>query len=93
MSGTVRDNAARKRFELETDGHTAYLYYRLEPGVITLTHTEVPPELGGRGIGSKLGRATLDAVRAQGRKLIVECDFDHALGCSARGSESPPRDG
>jgi predicted GNAT family acetyltransferase len=35
----------------------------------------VPPELGGRGIGSKLGRATLDAVRAQGRQLSVECDF------------------
>jgi predicted GNAT family acetyltransferase len=35
----------------------------------------VPPELGGKGIGSKIARATLDAVRAQGRKLTVECEF------------------
>ena len=33
----VRDNSAFHRFELETDGHTAYAYYQMAPGVITLT--------------------------------------------------------
>ena len=75
MSGTVRDNAARKRFELETDGHTAYLYYRLEPGMITLVHTEVPPALGGRGVGSTLVRGALEAIRARGLKVVVTCPF------------------
>jgi predicted GNAT family acetyltransferase len=77
MPETFRDNEERGRFELDVDGTIAFVTYRKTEGAITLVHTEVPPELGGRGIGSKLGRATLDAVRAQGRKLSVECDFIH----------------
>lgn len=75
MPDNFSDNEGRERFELAVDGTIAFVTYRKSPGEITLVHTEVPPELGGRGIGSKLGRATLDAVRAQGRKLRVECDF------------------
>jgi predicted GNAT family acetyltransferase len=75
MTDNFRDNDERNRFELDVDGTIAFVTYRKSPGAITLVHTEVPPDLGGRGIGSKLGRATLDTVRAQGRKLSVECDF------------------
>jgi predicted GNAT family acetyltransferase len=75
MTGNFRDNEDRNRFELDVEGSTAFVVYRKSPGAITLVHTEVPPELGGKGVGSKLGRATLDAVRAQGRKLSVECEF------------------
>src|SRR6202035_1933629 len=48
MAATVRDNVEHHRFELDADGGTALMYYRLEPGVITLVHTEVPPALGGK---------------------------------------------
>jgi predicted GNAT family acetyltransferase len=75
MPQDFRDNEERNRFELDIDGVIAFVSYRKSPGAITLLHTDVPPELGGRGIGSKLARATLDAVRAQGRQLSVECDF------------------
>ena len=75
MTGELRDNEERDRFELDVDGITAFVDYRKSPGTITLVHTEVPPELGGRGVGSRLARATLDAVRAQGRTLSVECPF------------------
>jgi predicted GNAT family acetyltransferase len=75
MTDSFRDNEDRHRFEFDVEGTIAFVTYRKSPGAITLVHTEVPPELGGRGIGSKLGRATLDAVRAQGRELAVECDF------------------
>jgi predicted GNAT family acetyltransferase len=75
MTDNLRDNEDCNRFELDIDGVIAFVTYRKSPGAITLVHTEVPAELGGRGVGSKLGRATLDAVRAQGRKLSVECDF------------------
>jgi predicted GNAT family acetyltransferase len=75
MTDNFSDNEARGRFELDVDGTIAFVTYRKSPGAITLVHTEVPPELGGRGVGSKLGRATLDAVRAQACKLSVECDF------------------
>ncbi|HEX7919336.1 MAG TPA: GNAT family N-acetyltransferase [Bradyrhizobium sp.] len=75
MSEAFSDNPAQSRFELSVDGATAFVVYRKTPDTITLIHTEVPPELGGRGIGSKLARATLDAVRAQHIKLVVKCEF------------------
>jgi hypothetical protein len=75
MTGTVRDNAALKRFELEVDGLTAVMYYRLAPGVITLVHTEVPPAIGGRGVGSALVRGALEAIRAKGLKVVATCPF------------------
>jgi uncharacterized protein len=72
---TVRDNPAQSRFELDADGYTAIAVYRREPGVITFVHTEVPPELAGRGIASKLVRGALDLVRAQGLKVVAKCPF------------------
>ena len=75
MTDHFRDNETANRFELEIEGAIAFVTYRKSAGAITLEHTEVPPELGGKGIGSKLARATLDAVRAQGRKLTVKCEF------------------
>lgn len=75
MPDNFRDNEARERFELDVEGHTAFVEYQKAPGAITLVHTEVPKELGGKGVGSKLARATLDAVRQQGRKLTVKCEF------------------
>jgi predicted GNAT family acetyltransferase len=75
MTGSVHDNSAQHRFELETEGHTAYAYYQLAPGVITLTHTEVPPALGGRGVGSALVRGVLEAVRARGLTVVPKCPF------------------
>ena len=75
MSEPFRDNEAQSRFELAVDGATAFVVYRKTPDTITLVHTEVPPELGGRGTGSKLPRPTPDAARAQGLKLLVKCEF------------------
>ena len=75
MADDIRNNAAQHRFELDADGHTAVAYYTLSPGVITFTHTEVPPALGGRGIGSKLVRGALEAARAQSLKVVAKCPF------------------
>ena len=47
----------------------------MDGDVITFIHTEVPPELGGRGIGSILVQGALDQVRAAGWKVIAECPF------------------
>ncbi len=71
----VRDNTARHRFELEVDGHTAFVTYRPGDGVITLVHTEVPKELAGKGVGSALAKGALDLVRASGLKVVPLCPF------------------
>jgi len=71
----VRNNKQLHRFELEVDGHTAVAYYLPSPGLITFTHTEVPLELGGRGIGSTLVKGALAMARAQGLKVVSRCPF------------------
>jgi hypothetical protein len=75
VSSEIRDNTAQHRFELEVEGGMALMYYRLEPDVITLMHTEVPPALGGQGIGSALVRGVLDLVRARGLSVVPKCPF------------------
>jgi len=71
----VIDNKAHHRFELVVEGHLAAAYYKVEGNVITFIHTEVPLELGGKGVGSKLVQGALDQVRAAGMKVIPICPF------------------
>jgi uncharacterized protein len=71
----ITNNKTEHRFELAIDGHVAMSYYEIADGVVTFTHTEVPPELGGKGIGSKLIKGALDQVRADGLKVIAMCPF------------------
>jgi predicted GNAT family acetyltransferase len=71
----IVNNPAQHRYELTVEGHVAATYYKLADGVITFEHTEVPPELGGKGVGSRLVKGALDQVRAQGQKVVAECEF------------------
>jgi uncharacterized protein len=78
IANAVRDNTALSRFELDAGGVTAFVTYRLGDGVITLQHTETPPQARGRGIASQLIQGTLNAVRARGLKVVPRCDFVRA---------------
>jgi len=73
----VVHNAARHRFELPISGETiAAAYYRLdEEGRYVLTHTEVPSEYAGQGIGSRLARGLFELARANGYRLVLRCPF------------------
>jgi len=71
----VRDNTDLHRFELAVDGRTAFSQYKLAPGTITFMHTEVPKDLEGHGIGSKLVRGELEVARARGLKVVAKCPF------------------
>ncbi len=72
---TVTDNRAKGRYEMTVQGGIAFVLYRLQGRVVELTHAEVPPQLSGRGLGSELVRATLEAIRADGRKVTPRCSF------------------
>ena len=71
----IIDNKTKHRFELNVDGHLATEHYRRDGKVIVLVHTEVPPELSGKGVGSKLVKGVLDLVRGEGLKVVAECEF------------------
>ena len=43
--------------------------------MIYLTHTEVPRELEGKGIGSQLVEKTLQDIERQGLRLVPLCPF------------------
>jgi predicted GNAT family acetyltransferase len=75
MNNAVSNNAAQHRFELKVDGHIAAAHYELAGDLITFVHTEVPAELGGKGIGSKLVKGALDRVRADGLMVVAQCPF------------------
>jgi predicted GNAT family acetyltransferase len=78
MPSPVRDNAARSRFEIEADGVTVFMNYRLTGDVISLDHTETPVAARGRGLASRLTQAVLDDVRARGLKIVPRCPFVRA---------------
>jgi predicted GNAT family acetyltransferase len=71
----VVNNKAHHRYELAVDGHMAATYYTIADRVIAFVHTEVPPELGGKGIGSKLVKGALEQARAEGLKVVAQCPF------------------
>jgi hypothetical protein len=72
---TVRNNAAKSRFELEIDGSLALAEYVLSDGVMVFTHTESPPALQGRGAASRLIHGALLQARDQGLKVRATCSF------------------
>lgn len=72
---TVTNNEAASRFEVNVDGHQAYASYTLRPDVIVLTHTEVPKELGGRGIANLLAKTALEHARSKDLRVIPLCSF------------------
>lgn len=71
----VVNNRERHRFELEVEGHKAIAAYRLADGRISFVHTEVPPELEGQGVGSRLIAGALDQVRQERLKVAPLCSF------------------
>ena len=77
MSGLeIHDNPDRHRFEADLgDGSFAIAEYKLAPGKITFTHTEVPPEHEGKGIGSALIRFSLQSARERKLHVVPICPF------------------
>jgi predicted GNAT family acetyltransferase len=71
----VTNNRDESQYELIVEGHKALAAYRLEDGKVSFTHTEVPPELEGQGVGTRLIEGALEQVRAEGLKAVPLCSF------------------
>jgi uncharacterized protein len=73
--GSVSDNAEMRQYELRVAEDVALAAYKLEGETIRFTHTEVPRELEGQGIGSRLVCGALADVRRRGLKVVPLCAF------------------
>jgi len=75
---TISHDPGAHRFSTEVDGSRAQLDYTLADGVMTITHTRVPPAIGGRGIAAQLMAAALGAARAAGWSVNPACSYAKA---------------
>jgi hypothetical protein len=71
----VVDNPTDGRFEAHVDGHVAFVSYIKNGDTVIFTHTEVPKELQGRGLGNVLARGVLDRARREGWTVVARCPF------------------
>jgi uncharacterized protein len=72
----VHDNPTEHRFEILDEGKLAgFARYVRRPGRLILVHTEIDPAFEGRGLGSQLAAAALDAARASGERVVPLCPF------------------
>jgi predicted GNAT family acetyltransferase len=66
--------ATKSRFEITENDQTAYIEFDIDgSGWMTIWHTEVPPELRGRGIATELARAAFEHAKANSLQLDVIC--------------------
>lgn len=72
---TVTHNVSRQRYELPVEHGLAIAAYRQQVDARVFTHTEVPPEDEGKGIGARVVKAALEDTRKQGFRIIPACSF------------------
>jgi len=74
----ITHDAGNRRFTTTRDGHGAFVEYERDGDVLVITHTIVPPELGGRGIAGQLVETALRYARSEGLKVRPECSYADA---------------
>lgn len=68
-------NEAACQYEYHIDGHLARVVYKEENGVLHLTNTFVPKELGGRGIAGALVKDVMDDIEKRTLKMKPGCSY------------------
>lgn len=76
----VSDNPDAGRYEVHLGSALAgFTDYHLQPGLITLMHTEIDPAFEGQGVGSRFVEAVLDDIRRRGMRVLPICPFVRAF--------------
>lgn len=71
----IRHDPDGQRFHTMVDGHEAEVSYELEDGMMLITHTGVPTDIGGRGIAGELNRAAFEHARREGLRVRPLCAY------------------
>jgi uncharacterized protein len=76
----VRDNPEERRYEAYVGGELAgFATYHVQPGLVTVMHTEIERAFEGRGIGSQFVAAMLDDIRRRQARVLPVCPFVRAF--------------
>ena len=75
QDAAVVNNESAGRFEIDIEGQLAVSNYRRRDDRIVFTHTEVPEQFEGRGIGNRLAVAALDFASEEGLRVVPRCRF------------------
>ena len=78
MNIMVTNNQLAERFEIAHDGSIAILEYLIKSDEMTLVHTEVPEEFGGKGFGGKLVKFALEHAKRNNLRVVANCEFAHS---------------
>jgi uncharacterized protein len=76
VTTTVRDNPDKNRYEIHDGEELAgFSEYKLRPGKIAFTHTEIDPAFNGRGLARQLVTEALDDVRRRDLAVLPFCPY------------------
>lgn len=75
MSQDIQHEDNNHRFTTTVEGHLCVLDYEKKDTVMTITHTGVPNEVGGKGIAAALTKVALDTARQNGWRVVPRCSY------------------
>lgn len=75
MNIMITNNQLAERFEIACGKNVAFLDYIIMGKQMTLVHTEVPKDLGGKGLGGKLVKFALTHAKQNNLKVVAQCEF------------------
>jgi len=80
----IEHDKENNRFIMDINGEIAFIEYSIGNEKLHLTHSEVPSQLRGRGIGKVLVEKTFEKLTEEGYRAVAICSFIKAV---ARQSE------
>lgn len=75
MNFTVINNEKESRFETDENKNISFLHYSISGHSISLLHTEVPDESGGKGVASALTEYAFKYAADNRLKVNIYCAF------------------
>jgi predicted GNAT family acetyltransferase len=74
----LKVNDKTDHLELEVDGYTAFIKYKVIGNNLFLIHTEVPEALKGNGVGKAIVEKAFRFAREKGYAIVPICPFVQA---------------
>jgi len=75
MSIAITNNTKKQRYEANVDGGLAYVDYHRHGQRVTFSHTEVPKEAEGQGVGAALAKFAFEDAREQDLEVFPICPY------------------